>query len=473
MNGAPATIDDTWLDRHCHVNADTMSTLDASRLALDLAGLAVWWLKPAVLQRAAADPAIPASVARRWQHPPALPVQRGACWPTVVSRIASSPLREAFVMPLRWVAGGEDDPQLPASLLDLAGQMRATLDEHQALPQLASPAMGWCLRPAIGDVPNFAGLTSFRWDSAWAPLAAGLITAAHGASPNPAIWASGAWRDGRVSPVDSLPAKLRLAAEHNARHFFLPADQLDGAPRIDDLELAPLRTDTASPAEALAAYVTRLDVPPAASASQEDRRRYYRSLRDPAAARRYFCDCCLPEIAAEQRSHLLAELHGCRPTHLVTVASDSPELVRLVAEVLEPRRCLLLHTADYVDQARGVVEICGGRDIDFAQVRVDVEDATTLGGQLHEAVAAFGPADAAALVLDLTPGRKDISLTLALEAAPPGSHLLYCAHRVDGNSRRPVPFTQQMRLYPAPARPTPTARDGEHLAGAKTTGADR
>lgn len=81
----------------------------------------------------------------------------------------------------------------------------------------------WRLRlsPEAGLVDcDLSGL-SVEPDSAWVPLAAGLLLAADRIDPRPGVWATGSWDAmyGGVNPVGGIAAKLNLA-----RSWHTPAE---------------------------------------------------------------------------------------------------------------------------------------------------------------------------------------------------------------------------------------------------------
>lgn len=446
-------IDDRFIEQRCGRDPERLTPFEASELALEFDWLACWWLRRDVLERATEAAGIPGELAACWSRQPTLPAEPGACW-VVVANQAYGPslLRDAFVLPLRWVEDAADDLRLPPKLRSLAERVRLVLDKDEALPTSTRPASGWGLtrHAPEGQPPDLSGLRRLEWESAWAPLAGGLITAAHGARPDPGIWASGAWIEGHIESVEGLGAKLATARTWSARMCFLPDRQITAvspAPPAG-LELGPLRSDTGKVLAALDEYLLALAVPPDAQAPRQHRQQYYLRLRDDKRARAYFVERCLPEIAAETRHQLRVQLEPS-PAELVTFASDSPEVIALAVATIQPRRCLVLHTPDYAAWAAEAIRLCGQAGCEFQTAAVERnERPSRFTTSAREAIEAFVAADAdsSTLAFDLTPGPKDVALALAMEVAPAESPLLYFAHTM-GPGKRPVPFTQQLRVF--------------------------
>ncbi|HZW34071.1 MAG TPA: hypothetical protein VFF52_25330, partial [Isosphaeraceae bacterium] len=285
--------------------------------------------------------------------------------------------------------------------------------------------------------------------SAWAPLAAALILASDGIPPETGIWGTGAWRPaGGIASVGGLDRKLDLALAFGARTIFIPAEQRADAERWTsshpgvDIEIAVLehgeKPDLRS---ALRSYVARSASRPGPESSLDLRRRYYLRQVDRELQRNYYIQDLLPELAVYYRDQLPP---ACRPTHLVTIASQSPELVILLANAIKPRRCLILYTQDnrgHMETAmigvRRSVQSCDVQPRPFTK-------GDAMAGEIRQHVLNFTQAVSPGDVLfDLTPGHKEMSLVLALRVAPRGSYLFYLRHDTDPDTRAAIPETRK------------------------------
>jgi hypothetical protein len=442
---------------------------------LDFGGLARWCLRPDVLSLAATDDSVPEVIRRTWQAPTSVPAAHGACWVVFgTDHPDEVPLmRPAFVLPLRWVQNAADGPCPPADTggaeHEAAEELRQTdhamlpgdltslrdrvLDELRGSPQVAGRRWTLQLAAELGapDLRRF----DLACASGWASLAAGLLVAAEGGVPDEHVFATGCWSPGAgIRPVgeEHLAAKLTVASELGARHFFVPDSQASRARDLVDercaepLEIGTLYESAPDARRALRDYLRQFDLPPDRGASRDSRRRYYLRQGDEAWAKEYYRRNLLPEIIEHCRSQLHAAGWTDRPTHLVTIASDNSELVPLGIEVLRPASCLVVYTEDYAAKTaltRGMAVNntvgCEVHERGFA----DLED---LRAGMREAIQEFlNGSGAERVVFDLTPGPKDISFAWMLELAAPENRLYYLRHRRQGF--KVDPFSEQPQIW--------------------------
>lgn len=328
-----APLDAEQLLKLFRTHPEQLRARDASDLAV-LGGAARWLLCEEALARLAEeDPhydGLP--------HP-RLPETAGSCLIVYEVDPGYPLLRPAFVLPLQWREGSGHDPGLPAKLRGLADRV---------LQHLRFEGTTWSLHRL--DPFRSLDLNLFdsvlHHESGWAPLAGGLLIATRGGKPRPDVWATGRWDgDGGVAEVEGLPAKLDLARRWGAKEVFVPEGQACGGG--EGLAIGKLYTGLRAPEDALRDYLAALDAPPALDAPREQRSSYY--LRQPTrhpVALAYYESHLLPQIIKILRQQSAKDWRGWAPTHLVTVVSESPELIPLAARSLGVSRCLLLHTDD-------------------------------------------------------------------------------------------------------------------------------
>ena len=415
----------------------------AERAVDRLGWLAPWWLRPEVIEQARKRQPAYAAYATR----PRLPCEPGGCWVILVNPRKLSLLQEAFLLPLRWEKQTDDDPHLPGPLRELAVLVCQQLDDG------ASGRWGlWLAVPSREERIDLSPLdaAAFGAKSAWASLAGGLLLARDGLSPDGSVWASAAWDETYgVGQVDGIHAKLNLAAEWEARQFFLPAQNQPevstwhlskgSRPPID--LLSPTNSDPARK-RVLEPYLERLGVEPRAGASFEVCKRYYLRVDRKRADEFYWARLMEGDIL-RCRKGVPKE---CHPTHMVTVVSPAPAVVAMAPATLGAQRCLLL----YEGELKGTVEKALRQVQEFLQARGITCQAGPLAGETvseqkesaRQAVEGFATGvPAEELAFDLTPGYKNLSLALEA-AAPRGAWLLYCRHEQDGPDRRPKPGSQ-------------------------------
>lgn len=450
------------LRKTCGRALSGLTATQASNTVLELGPLACWLLRPDVFRRAVEDPYVGDTLRQRWRtwcERPHVSGTYGTCWVVFVTdRSADLPLiREAFVLPLRWVRDAEHSARLPVELEELA---KLTVKSMRDAMAESRTCWGLQLAGQLGSVELRE--LHVAPESGWAPLAAGLYLAAQGGVPDPTVWATGSWSfsDGLL-PVEDIGLKSRLAAEFGARLFFVPEgqqpDESSDAPVARGLQLAALRTGTLLPSRALAELLRRLDAPPASpsSAADEDAvdrctRYYLRQPLDRPETKAFYVERLLPTIIQRRCGEVRPQYPEWRPTHLVTIVSGSPELVELTARALDVDQCLLLHTPDkkqgqlaeqakdrLEDEASGRKRIggsCGAFDNDSGVV-------ASLERRIGTFIAGLAPEK---IVFDLTPGTKLMTYALS-RLAPPGSWLVYIQHVWrDG---RPVPDTERFHAW--------------------------
>jgi hypothetical protein len=355
------------------------------------------------------------------------------------------------LLPLQWRENTQNSPHLPDKLQRLA-RNAAQLVHH--------PNWGLHLSGEAGladhDLSPFDRF--FQVESGWAALAVGLLLAAEGGTPDPAVWASGRWDPvGGIAKVGHLKPKLRLAVEWGAREFFLPESQIEQARSILDpaapLKLGKLRVGTCDPKQAVAEYLHRLDAPPPPPADADDAAAFarcaaYYSRQPPDAihVRRYYREALLPYISEKQRRHVQDAYPGWQPSHLVTVVSYNEVLVELVACALGVSHVLLLHTADPSPRERSleVQSRLAAAGVSCTPCLIP-DDQQGMLADVEAALRQLKAVPPGQVVIDLTPGTKLMTYALA-RAAPAGSWLVYLKHESSG---RPQPGTERLIRWQA------------------------
>jgi hypothetical protein len=407
-------------------------------LAYRFGALASWWLQPLLVERMSME------LGCRFPKP-SLPAGHGSCWIVMAQqpRRRWPSLRDAFLLPLQWRQGARHGRNLPSKLVDLAQSIAAILSLHDWSIHV-NPALD-SGRLDLSGADEFLDLRS-----GWASLAAGLLVASAGGRPDPAVWASGAWDERGIGRVE-LGAKLELAVEYGVRRFFVPESQAEEAKRAflsheSGVEPGALVEGTADVRAALRDFLRELDVPPGGDEARAVRAAYYLRQVDDEWAKRYYRENLLPEIVASLRGQWESRA-GRAVMRLVTIASDNPELVRIAVAAIRPERCLILHTLDKRPMLEEV-ESMYAMEHTCEIVPVPFESPAALLTGAGSAVDEFSrgvPADS--VVIDLTPGTKEMSMVLAFEVAKPGNRLLYLRHERRG--ARVVPFSEDLRIWPA------------------------
>ncbi len=449
------------IDRKLCRSPDSLRPQDASDIASRFGPLARWCLDPIVLEKARLDPSVTRSVSQQWFPARRCPQEAGGCCLLFANNHAPSLLRSAFVLPLRWRRGIKFSPTLPPAVIDLGRRVLNMLFEQKLIDSI-NWGLDWSSEIGEARFPPIP----LEAESGWASLVAGLLVATEGGHVNPAVWASAAWRDGIVE-VDRLDAKLALAKEFAVTHFFVPRNQLPEADtmirRLDaSIQLGELDQAKSKPREALKTYLQSLKVRPTIHDPIEQRTAYYLSNDlDHEAARTFYRDVLMHEIITRCRLRLPPKVPA-PPEALITIASNNPELVLLGIEVFQPRRCLVLYTADLAADTFAVREAARENSVRCEVIEQPFADLAHLRREMLPTIRDFiRPLPSHGVIYDLTPGPKDVSFTWMLELASPDSWLYYLRHSIDPGSRRPDPLSLAPVVWQSqrsPSMPSSPAR---------------
>ncbi len=409
---------------------------------------APWWLTAEALAQASRSGTPPADAvdpARFTTHG----LARILClWPTALAatiertapaRDGARLLRDACVLPVRWVLGASRPVNpLPDPLAQLAETVRCELREVGLLAHGQEVTLEWCLGPYRLKSPIEFCDVQLSLASGFVPLASALIVAANGGEPAVGVWSTGAWNAefNFCENVDGVPQKVRTALSFGAEHVFVPSGNYHEAAReaarpeqVHALAVGPSLDRVLAPL--LVAYRAE----PPANASYEEKRAYYvyTAEYDPSRARRYYDRALLEDVAARVTQRMDAQLCSLVEGRcaLVTVASQSPGVVLLAALVFRPCRIVLVY--DDAQAAKQVNDELRQRGYsNVVCLRLDEDHLGTvrqLAAKINECTAGLP------VIIDLTPGSK--SHTLALYRAPvQRAHRVYLRNRWTQPSRK-------------------------------------
>lgn len=419
--------------------AETLSVVPILKAAAHLGPLTSWWLDPDALSRLILiDPEYAAGA-----HLPLPDMQVGSCRILAVrERLPPEPrlLAKCLVFPLQWSFGTSHSQGLPRPLVCLAERVRDELE-------ITTP---WGLQPAfpLRDI-NLSQWTDFKPDSGWASLAASLILASQGIRPRPEVWASAAYQRGEcIVRVAGIEEKIAAARRFGAQHVFLPIENRPDAAgwttrTTGMLALHYLPFGASRPRDCLRPYLDLLGQPPTADDSFETRSNFYVLLSNPAQARQYYLDVILDEAVTRLTPEFERQANGRYDT-LITVVSHSDELARLAARIVGPSKCLLLHDVGRDQSAGEIRRDLAHHGIDARIAAFNDEPIQSLRIQFERAILENAPGDR--VVVDLTPGKKKMSVALAEIALSRGFDCLYVDHREQYAGRaRPDSLTVELR----------------------------
>jgi len=339
----------------------------------------------------------------------------------------------------------------------LAESVLATIERQEKV----GPLHTWKLAPGAGDLLEKHDLSQLDWsfESAWAPLAAGLLMATWGTNPKKDVWATGGYKaaDGGMVAVDHLAEKAEAAWRLGARVLFVPRGQRDDAQkavsdrRLSDpatgqaLQIGELGKDSSRPSQTLKEYLAQLELPPDREAPKGVRAGYFMRVPDFNQAQDYYRRFILPDVLKDN----LPLMEPVQGNSLVTLVSKSLPLVELAIGLVRPASCLLLHNKELAEEARKLSDTIRSEDYPckfrLMTRQFDGEDYQALLEEFKGLIAEFlGEASSGDLVADLTAGQRVMNLAL-YDAVPPGSYIVCC--QAEQHQGRPKPFTERISIW--------------------------
>lgn len=374
----------------------------------------------------------------------------------------------SFGLPIQWTRSGHGEG-LPNDLVATAQQVRDCLAESPRLrEQDALAGIDRCgVRWSGGwsDV-DLSGL-KLHPESAWAPLAIGLISLLRNRTLSNRLFVTGYW-DREVNRwavrASTLPHKLESARDWGRTLFAVPSGSLPFVlAAVEDSGVANakcvgLRDSATDLAEGVRPALALAGIEP--DDSRESKVNWYLDCATTNEAREYYESQLLDEIVQHHRAqewHVAhQDLFAVRPKALVSIVSNSPELVKLAVVLFRPESCHLIYTQEeggvmerfYEQTASWMLR----RNTDPAAQRCApvphaVHDSAAALGTLAGIVTALERTPGAGPVLiDMTPGRRPMSMAL-LEGSRQGDRVLCWWTDTDRLTRRAVPFTEFPLLW--------------------------
>lgn len=455
-------INQNLLDQCMNIAPVDWSPNEATQAVRSFGPLAAWWLPSFILEMATEDPLVEdrfrIHCQRIAQTPPSIPTQLGSALILLAGGPENQPeARLGFVLPVQWVAQTDREHRLPQGLLDVAQSVHDVLISKGVLLPQTRGRMKLQLPDALASI-DLSQFSSATWDSAWLPLAGALVALHSGSVSETGVWATGQYGSG-LRPVNDIRLKLEAAKRWGVTKLFFPKDSTDVPENAEHDELVPLfaKSSQATLIEVLNPYLNAL-----APLNQglRDRTlsedelasrflRFYKQRFDESD--QFFKTWCLPRMEERLRQSLQTQLNPW-PTTLITVASNTISAACLTIAVLQPKRCIILHTEaqSFVKKAEEIMTFCQHQFPDCDIHQINVKDISTFASRSREAVTLLTPGAAIGEVTyDLTPGTKEMTLALMLEVAQPGTPLLYCRHQTTSDNW-PITFTQDYRVIAAP-----------------------
>ena len=380
-----------------------------------------------------------------WKRP-RLPDGIGTAWVLMVldDTKENSIIRPAFILPFRWKNNEKKHGHnLPESLKLLADRIITQLK-----------ASGWTLHLDMANIDFSSSESWATWESGWAPLYAGLDLAMDGYIPDPTVVSTGAWsfEENRLTTVDSIKEKAKVAVEFGAKHFFYPAYS-DGFSELKDMyssKEAPLKLHTLPRDTHKADDVIREEMRPRlmndfVSNNPVDLEKFYVGITREKQQSFYLkriLPVLLKEICGDDKS-MYHEHYG---KTLVTWVSLGSELIDMGIHLFKPKNVILLFSGQkYLDDLERI------KSGDFRGAGNPTIEHKEWNDNLHlkeirqNIQAFFQERKDSNYLIDTTLGSVPMSLALYLEA-PENATYLYWFKTMQGNT--PQPFTTRPEFLP-------------------------
>ena len=345
-------------------------------------------------------------------------------------------LQASFFLPLRWKPNTSDSKRLPIGLAELAGQVRDCLACERGVDETSKKAIGshgLHLDERLGglDLSNFP----FTVNSAWAPLAAGLIVAIYGGRPSRGVFATGAWNGG-ISQVEGIREKIdaAIALAGSGVRVFVPADNFKEAKRCAgtraSVESLPSGGDSAS--QSLLSYLQALAAPPSSSAhaTLTERCDYANQdfvIADRDTRVRYYQRELLADLA-EDLAKKSGSSFGVR--RLALGLSLNWDVDALLIRALKPAEVLLLGSKESIRLEKVLRENL--QDHPTIKIIPPLELTEDNAGARCDEIAAWLEKDSSETAVDITAATKDMSSVLLIAARRSNARVLYLRHKTRG-----------------------------------------
>lgn len=438
---------------------------EAARIKQDLRPLGDLWLRPDVLAAAAdhsralypENAASQTAVEQRRSRK-----SRGGCWVLLAASDPGHPLlKDAFVLPLEWRRGGQHSPRLPQGLSDEAERILAAVGIRGLSLHLQAE-----VEATGGSLEGIA----FRYESAWAALAAGAIIFDQGGENFGDVLVSAAWQPepaatltaytGHLARVNGIAAKVEAAAAHGARLLFLPRSNEEearaGAAALGavaaGISLKCVESTPGSLRDVLRTILAALESPPTKRDGWAfDHRSRYHRLLSADRAERYYLDELVDDVVDRLMPLVLADHRLHRINRLILVASTSPGGAVLLTHLFDPAEVLVVHDDKLAGGEQVVTELVSGlngvarRGAGARHVRaIGIPAGDEFAGQVRTRVAEWTAGeDPTRVFIDVTLGNRDFLFAL-LAAAPPGAVIGYLTSEKEGS--RAIAGTEKLKI---------------------------
>lgn len=359
-------------------------------------------------------------------------------------------LAPAAILPVRWTESPVHGDGLPQTLLEVAQRVREALSQSTVADRLAKGEsirefhLNWV--DTCWSDWDFQNLP-LSADSAFASLAIGLLSAVRDTPIHSDFLATGAYHDGQWR-VSGLEFKLQHAVEHGFTRVAVPyADRRRASDRpFPAVEALHNNMDLG---EAIQAACLLAGDRPGKDAPLRNRLAWYHALTSPKQAFEYYCECLIDDVVKLAREKIRPfDIAPGIVDDLITIQSNSDELVLLSARVFQPKRLHVIHAGEGMAERwrRSEAEIRRMlRDVETTAYAVS-DDLTGLDS-IRQIIANLPRRDVSmdcrsqsGVLIDALPGRRVMSLAMT-DASRVGDRMICWWQDQHPPTKRPEPMS--------------------------------
>ena len=458
-------ISPTELAETCKSFAGVAADRQNVQRAVDLlGGLALWWLKPEVLDFASENGiALP-------QGSTEFSTEPGNCWMVCELKGESEMLRNAVFVPLIWEKEQAYCKNLPVELRDLSQKVVAELT--RSMKGYSGLSRYWLNphpRSGIGRHRSLEDGIFSSVDSAWASLTTSLVSATLKQHVVQGVLASASWNENGIAKVGGIAQKVELVSSWpGVSTFCVPQTQKEEAQeelqgRQGSIEIVGLHTQfcerktrtpdlSSSLRELQVALFQQPKIPTGfrgkkiryESAEFQRCKYYFEKVVQPYSpmSRHFYTTRLLPAITANCKEKAAYKIS--KATHYVSIVSKSPELAVLGARIVNAEKCLLLYTEEtspYLAYCRDQLHDLAIYSKPISKDRI-VEDVKT---EIDAFLTGLDDDQHKNVVLDIKAGSSE--MTYAIVKAARDEHKILCIDHKWTDGRRISPGTESPQFF--------------------------
>ncbi len=468
-----------------------LSAGDCARVINRLHYLAFFLMKDEVLKRALESSELEEvfrGPIRAFLEKRELPISDGAAYPIfyTVEYREESPLRSAWLLPLKWVEGEGPSRKLPPSLLKLEKNIKDTVaaildrekkflqkltDQHREEDWRVGNPRNYHLTLSPDNYLDDLDISDWELepDSAWVTLLSALYLRCHNypLREELSVMGTGAWipdgqkplEKGRITSVGEIEKKLECAVQFGAKEFYLPEaneGEFEKIPPELRGKVKPLfiPTNKTQPENILARIWQKLGKPPGRRAPLSDRLRYANTilLNEYEKRENYLFEVSLTSDLAQKmrESRSRNDLFQKKIDKLILLVSRYTPAALSILSLL-PREAVIFHTDDFKEPQRKKLEKFiesspDGENISLKFLEVGVLDFKTLTEKLQSEVRGL---NGETVALDVTGCTKGMTASAALALKDSPNTLIF--HIYSDNKDKVKVGTEEFRqIYPLP-----------------------